>query len=65
MHENVRANNVRNEDHGEHDCCTPESSAKAALSADPKAKPEENSEPDAAQKPVKSSCCGGSKSPKR
>ena len=64
MHENVRTNNVRNEAHGKRDCCTPDSNAKAALSADPKAKFGGKAEPDA-QKSAEAGCCCGSKSPKR
>ncbi len=65
MQENVRTNTVRNEAHGKRDCCTPDSSAKAALSADPKAQSGGKAETDAAQKPVKAGCCCGSKAPDR
>lgn len=65
MHENFQANNDRSEANGQQGCCTPASSAKAALKADPKTKSGENSEANAAQKPAESGCCCGSKSPNR
>ena len=65
MDENVRNNNVRNDAHEQQSCCTPASSAKAALNADPKTKSGESPVADAARKVKKSGCCCGSKPPKR
>lgn len=67
MHGKMRINDVRAGDRVKRDRCTRDSSAKASLKVDldPKAKPRENSMTDEAQKPLKASCCCGSKSPKR